>query len=155
MARKETDTVALTLRIRERLRWRIQEAADREKVSLNSEITDRLENSFLLQRNDLLIETLLGSGFNLKLLQMMSAILKLAGKGWINNKQRRSAVVGAISKIIALAAGEAKSLPKHPRKDSADYFANMAIMFSPDWMPLEELVEMSDWASKPEGKGND
>jgi hypothetical protein len=50
MARKPTDTVALTLRIREELRRRLQREADKDDVSLNWEIIRRLEGSFEARR---------------------------------------------------------------------------------------------------------
>jgi hypothetical protein len=50
MARKPTDTVALTLRIREVLRRRLQREADKDDVSLNWEISRRLEASFEAER---------------------------------------------------------------------------------------------------------
>jgi hypothetical protein len=46
MARKPTDTVQLKLRFPERLRRRIEQAAERSRQSMNAEIVDRLEQSF-------------------------------------------------------------------------------------------------------------
>jgi hypothetical protein len=46
MARKSTETVALTLRIREELRRKLERAAERNDVSLNNEMASRLEQSF-------------------------------------------------------------------------------------------------------------
>lgn len=46
MARKSTDTVQLGLRIREALRRRVEQAAAKRAVSINYEITSRLEQSF-------------------------------------------------------------------------------------------------------------
>jgi hypothetical protein len=47
MARKPTDTVTLSLRIREVLRRQLSQAAKSERHSMNAEIVDRLEKSFL------------------------------------------------------------------------------------------------------------
>jgi uncharacterized membrane protein YccC len=46
MARKSTDIVAFTLRLREDLRRKLERAADKAERSLNIEIVERLEASF-------------------------------------------------------------------------------------------------------------
>ena len=46
MVRKQSDTVHLKLRFSEKLRLRIEVAADRNQRSMNSEIVHRLEQSF-------------------------------------------------------------------------------------------------------------
>jgi Arc-like DNA binding domain len=46
MARKPSETVALTLRIREELRKKLEKAAKRENRTLNGEIEQRLEHAF-------------------------------------------------------------------------------------------------------------
>jgi Arc-like DNA binding domain len=46
MVRKQSDTVHLKLRFSEKLRLRIEAAADRNQRSMNSEIVHRLEQSF-------------------------------------------------------------------------------------------------------------
>jgi len=46
MARKPTDTVHLRLRFDERLRRRIEKAAEQNAQSMNAEIVARLEHSF-------------------------------------------------------------------------------------------------------------
>jgi hypothetical protein len=46
VARKQTDTVQLKLRFPEKLRRRIETAAERMERSMNAEIVDRLERSF-------------------------------------------------------------------------------------------------------------
>lgn len=50
MARKQSDTVQLKLRFPEKLRLRIELAADRNQRSMNAEIIHRLEQSF--QKDD-------------------------------------------------------------------------------------------------------
>jgi hypothetical protein len=50
MARKETETIQLKLRFPEKLRLRIESAAERNQRSMNGEIVHRLEQSF--QRDD-------------------------------------------------------------------------------------------------------
>src|SRR5262249_21179308 len=46
MARKSTEMVALTLRIREQLRRKLERASERNNTSLNAEMANRLEASF-------------------------------------------------------------------------------------------------------------
>ena len=46
MARKATDTIKLQLRLSERLRRRLEKAAETQERSMNSEIVGRLEASF-------------------------------------------------------------------------------------------------------------
>jgi hypothetical protein len=50
MTRRQSDTVQLKLRFPERLRLRIESAADRNQRSMNAEIIHRLEQSF--QKDD-------------------------------------------------------------------------------------------------------
>jgi hypothetical protein len=50
MARKPADTVQLKLRFPEKLRRRIEAAADKNQQSMNAEIVERLEQSF--QKDD-------------------------------------------------------------------------------------------------------
>jgi hypothetical protein len=63
MARKPTDTVQLKLRFPEALRGRLARAAKDRGQSLNSEIVDRLYNSFKVEREmlDQVAETLIRS----------------------------------------------------------------------------------------------
>ena len=51
MARKLTDIVKLQVRLSERLRRRLEQAANHHQVSMNTEIVDRLDSS--LQREEL------------------------------------------------------------------------------------------------------
>ncbi len=63
MTRKSTDLIAPNLRIREALRYRLEKAARKRGVSLNREMTDRLEGSFdlpKLQALETLVERLAG-----------------------------------------------------------------------------------------------
>jgi Arc-like DNA binding domain len=56
MARKLTDTVHLRLRFGEKLRRRLEREAARNQHSMNSEIIERLERSFLQQDQQVLME---------------------------------------------------------------------------------------------------
>src|SRR6516162_4850884 len=46
MAKKKTETVVVTWRVKEALRRRLEAAAARNEVSVNNEITRRIEESF-------------------------------------------------------------------------------------------------------------
>lgn len=52
MARKPAAHVAFTLRIRETLRARIEASARKRDVSMNAEIAERVERSFLSDKYD-------------------------------------------------------------------------------------------------------
>jgi hypothetical protein len=136
MARKPragSDTVALTLRIREDLRQRIQAAADKQQVSMNHEITERLEDSFLVEINQRLIEVLLSSGADLTLLRLIAAALRIAritGKDWVRHDdlEAKKTVSEAIKKIVTERVLEERILlktnfPHRNIKGSADYIA--------------------------------
>jgi predicted HicB family RNase H-like nuclease len=79
MARKPTDTVAITLRIREDLRRRLERAAEKYDVSLNAEMEKRLEASFDLANTASLIRVLTGGGFVADLLGAIAKVFDLGG----------------------------------------------------------------------------
>jgi hypothetical protein len=83
MPRKQSDTVQLKLRFPEKLRQRIESAADRNQRSLNAEIVQRLEHSF--QRDD-----------------QAAQALKLA----------EAAATAAIDKLVIVSGGKAVQLQK-------------------------------------------
>ena len=56
MARKSTDTVKLQVRLSERLRRRLEQAAKHNGWSMNAEIVDRLDVSFQREDQEKMIE---------------------------------------------------------------------------------------------------
>ncbi len=80
MARKPTDIVAVTLRIREDLRRRLEREAKRDRTSLNAEMERRLEDSFDLANTSSLIRVLAGGGFTADLLAAIAKVFDLGGR---------------------------------------------------------------------------
>src|SRR5262245_9105662 len=80
--RKQTDTVNLTIRLRELLRQKLERAAIRHDVSLNSEIIDRLEQSFSDRSTEALVGMLIdGPEESARLLTLLAGALQLC-RGW-------------------------------------------------------------------------
>jgi hypothetical protein len=79
MARKPTEVVAVTLRIREDLRRRLERAARKAGVSLNAEMEKRLEDSFDLANTGSLIRVLVGGGFIANLLGAIAKVFEVGG----------------------------------------------------------------------------
>jgi hypothetical protein len=79
MARKPTEVVAVTLRIREDLRRRLERAAKKDGISLNAEMERRLEDSFDLTNTASLIRVLVGGGWTAELLGVIAKVFDLGG----------------------------------------------------------------------------
>jgi hypothetical protein len=127
--RKKTDIVDLKLRCREALRARIERAAKTHEQSLNAEMVQRLETSFLQAENAQLIEALLGSGYNLAMLRGISTILTIAGNPAEGPPRN---VADAIHKFVEVLAGTVpaseSSFPERHVKGSADQLAWATIL---------------------------
>ena len=128
--RKKTDIVQFKLRIREALRRRLEAAAGAEERSLNSEIADRLENSFEQEKSLHMLEALLAPGPGLELVRAVGIILRSAGQDW-NTPPKSGAVAEAIRKIVAILSHELRpdenSFPNRKERDSADQLAWHAV----------------------------
>lgn len=143
MGKKPTDTVALTLRIREDLRRKLQREADKEDVSLNGEITRRLGNSFQADEHRMLITAIIGGApYDTALLRLVYAVLnvearrvhdewKKTGVSLWHSRNRGPAQADAISKVIRvyfrLLDGSESDFPHRDDKESADYLAWQAL----------------------------
>jgi hypothetical protein len=131
MARKKTEIVAVTLRIREALRRRLETSAERNETSLNNEMTRRLEDSFDEAKNSLLLEALLAPGDRLEFLRATVNVLRVAGPDW-NKPPTSDAVADAVAKLIALFSGKLppveSSFPKRKDKSSGDHLAWVAVL---------------------------
>jgi hypothetical protein len=131
--RKKTDIVQFKLRIREALRRRLEAAAGAEERSLNSEIANRLENSFEQEKNSLMLEALLAPGAGLELVRAVGTILRSTGRDW-NTPPKSHAVAEAIRKIVAVLSHELRpnenSFPDRNEKGSADQLAWLAVLVS-------------------------
>jgi len=117
MSRKSTDTVAVTLRIREGLRYRLELAADNNAVSLNAEMERRLQNSFEIANTEALIQALVGGE---PLAELLGAIAKAfdlrrtwkEGKGDIRGWPKTDMEAAYVALIIIFS--ELFSTPEHP-----------------------------------------
>ena len=136
MARKPTETVGLTLRIREELRRKLEREADRREVSLNREITRRLENSFQADEHRKLVTAIVGSPlppYSAAMMRLVVAVLNVeAIRGfWGRDTEERLSLAEAINKVIRvyyrLLDGNESDFPHRDDKESADYLAWQAL----------------------------
>jgi hypothetical protein len=129
--RKKTDIVQFKLRIREVLRKRLETVAKNEERSLNSEIVDRLEQSFAQNKNMLLLEAILAPGLGLDLIRAVATIITVAGPEW-HQPPKSHAVADAINKVVAVFTGELpanrESFPDHDETGTGDNFAWAAML---------------------------
>jgi hypothetical protein len=115
MSRKPTDTVAVTLRIREALRYRLEVAAANDDVSLNTEMERRLQNSFEIANTESLIRTLVGGEPVAELLGAIAKAFELRrtwkeAQDWPKGKADMEAAYVALIVIFS----ELFSTPAHP-----------------------------------------
>jgi hypothetical protein len=115
MARKPTDEVQLKLRFEEKLRRRLERAAEQNKRSMNAEIIHRLEQSF---ETDPLFAALAGGDDSAKVLRMIAWAMQLqSGQGsWKDNLLSAETVRTAVNRIIAAVA----KLPEVPASINID-----------------------------------
>jgi hypothetical protein len=129
--RKKTETVVVTLRIKEALRRRLEAAAAHNEVSVNNEIMVRLIESFDRSKNTLLLDALLAPGVGLELLRRVAIIVNVAGHDWLVPPQSH-AVAEAITKLIGVLSREVRptedSFPNRNEKGSADQLAWVAVL---------------------------
>ena len=102
--RREAQLVQLKIRIRERLRQRLEYAAKQEEIPLSHEIVRRLENSFEQQELVILLEHMLAPGMSLDLFKALAGILA-DDPNW-QKSESRHVLAAAIYKVIAAYIGE-------------------------------------------------
>ena len=115
MSRKPTDIVAVTLRIRESLRYRLEVVAGNSDVSLNAEMERRLENSFEIANTESLIRALVGGEPLAELLGAIAKAFELRrtwkdAQNWPKGKADMEAAYIALIVIFS----ELFSTPAHP-----------------------------------------
>jgi len=104
VTRKPTDLVQLKLRFDERLRRRIERAAERNECSMNAEIIKRLEQSF--EQVDK-IEEIFGGEYNVALFRMLAGALGMVeaktGSRWTDpdNVRARGEIAQAVADVLA------------------------------------------------------
>jgi hypothetical protein len=132
--RRQGQLVQLKIRIRERLRERLEYAARQEEIPLSHEIVRRLENSFDQQQLFVLLEYMLAPGMSMDLFKALASIL--AHRPNWQESEFRHATATAIYKVIAVYIGELspgrESFPEATERGSADQSA---------WDALFELRE--------------
>jgi hypothetical protein len=116
MARKPSEIVAVTLRIREDLRRRLEREAKRGRTSLNGEMEQRLEDSFEMANMASLIRVLVGGGFTADLLAAIAKVFDLGGEWKKYPEMSEAARVRIDAAYIALTIifTELFSTPEHP-----------------------------------------
>jgi hypothetical protein len=114
MARKPSEIVAVTLRIREDLRRRLEREAKRGRTSLNAEMERRLEDSFEMANMASLIRVLVGGGFTADLLAAIAKVFDLGG-GWkkIPGSEAANARIDAAYIALIIIFTELFSTPEH------------------------------------------
>jgi hypothetical protein len=116
MARKPTEVVAVTLRIREDLRRRLEREARRDGISLNAEMEKRLEDSFDLANTGSLIRVLVGGGFIANLLGAIAKVFEVGGnlmRDPVRIDVEQSRLEAAYIALILIFT-ELFSTPEHP-----------------------------------------
>ena len=116
MARKPTDIVAVTLRIREGLRRKLERHAKSNGQSLNAEMEARLEASFELANTESLIRVLVGGGFTADLLAAIARAMEIGGG---DAKERQPEKWEALYIALILIFTELFSLPDRPLDPAA------------------------------------
>lgn len=122
--RREGQLVQLKIRIRERLRQRLEYAAREQEIPLSHEIVRRLENSFEKEQLLVLLKYMLAPGMSMDLFKALAGILAEYGLNWQKGPYRHL-VATAIYKVIAIYIGELSqtSLPERDKPGSADQIA--------------------------------
>ena len=143
--RREAQLVQLKIRIRERLRQRLEYAAKQEEIPLSHEIVRRLEKSFEQQQLVILLEYMLAPGMSLDLFKALAGILA-DHPNW-EKSESRHVLATAIFKVIATYIGEIpptkESFPERKEQWGADQLAWDAIFshlhhMLPPEPPLED-----------------
>jgi hypothetical protein len=154
--RREAQLVQLKIRIRERLRQRLERSAKEQEIPLAHEIVRRLENSFEQEATAHLLSQLLASGAGMDLLKAIAAVLSLAGPDWQKDPLRRE-VAGAINKVVAFAIGEQPRIASpydRPFRGDADGLASIAMnIYTRDYPRPRGYPRPGNRPGSAEGRG--
>jgi Arc-like DNA binding domain len=149
MARKRTDTIKLQLRLSERLRRRIERAAERNECSMNAEIIERLEQSFEQVEE---IEKIFGGEHNVALFRMLAGALGMveakAGSRWTDpgNIKVRSDIAQAIAEVLARKVTGLHSVHILTVGEDGRHIGGGSIGYASDEIARGGLAEILDWA---------
>jgi hypothetical protein len=100
MARKPTETIALSLRVREELRRRLEREAKKQNHSLNAEIVHRLQRSLERDQGIEVEEAIHGQLASMPKEQIGPALVALAGIG---------GPLGRLASMAAIATEEGRA----------------------------------------------
>jgi hypothetical protein len=149
MARKRTDTIKLQLRLSERLRRRIERAAERDECSMNAEIIKRLEQSF--EQVDK-IEEILGGEYNVALFRMLAGALGMVeaqvGSRWtdLGNVRARGKIAQAIADVLARKVPGLHSVHIATLGEDGRHIGGGSIGYASDEIAKGGLAEILEWA---------
>jgi hypothetical protein len=149
VTRKPTDLVQLKLRFDERLRRRIERAAERNECSMNAEIIKRLEQSF--EQVDE-IEKIFGGEHNVALFRMLAGALGLveakAGSHWSNphNVKVRGDIAQAIAEVLARKVPGLHSVHIATVGEDGRHIGGGSIGYASDEIAKGGLAEILEWA---------
>ena len=149
MTRKPTDLVQLKLRFDERLRRRIERAAERNECSMNAEIIRRLGQSF--EQVDK-IEDIFGGEHNVALFRMLAGALGLveakAGSHWSdpNNVKVRGDIAQAIAEVLARKVPGLHSVHIATVGEDGRHIGGGSIGYANDEIAKGGLAEILEWA---------
>ena len=149
MARKRTDTIKLQLRLSERLRRRIERAAERNECSMNAEIIKRLEQSF--EQVDK-IEEILGGEYNVALFRMLAGALGMVeakvGSRWtdLGNVRARGEIAQAIADVLARKVPGIHSVHIATVGEDGRHIGGGSIGYASDEIAKGGLAEILEWA---------
>jgi Arc-like DNA binding domain len=141
VTRKPTDLVQLKLRFDERLRRRIESAAERNECSMNAEIIKRLEQSFK-QVDE--IEKIFG-GMLVGVLGMEEA---KAGSRWSDpgNVKVRGEIAQAIAELLARKVPGLHSVHIATLGEDGRHIGGGSIGYANDEIAKGGLAEILEWA---------
>ena len=149
MTRKPTDLVQLKLRFDERLRRRIERAAERNECSMNAEIIKRLEQSF--EQVDK-IEEIFGGEHNVALFRMLAGALGMveakAGSRWTDpgNVRARGEIAQAIAEVLARKVPGLHSVHIATIGEDGRHIGGGSIGYASDEIAKGGLAEILEWA---------
>jgi hypothetical protein len=149
VTRKPTDLVQLKLRFDERLRRRIERAAERNECSMNAEIIKRLEQSF--EQVDK-IEEIFGGAHNVALCRMLAGALGMveakAGSRWSDpgNVKVRGEISQALAELFARKVPGLHSVHIATLGEDGRHIGGGSIGYANDEIAKGGLAEILEWA---------
>jgi Arc-like DNA binding domain len=141
VTRKPTDLVQLKLRFDERLRRRIERAAERNECSMNAEITKRLEQSF--ERVDKIEEF-----FGGVLAGALGMVEAKTGSRWTDpgNVRARGEIAQAIADLLARKVPGLHSVHIATVGEDGRHIGGGTVAYANEEIAKGGLTEILEWA---------